>query len=442
MADQRSRPRRICIAPVDIASYYSGLRDGFVALGIPCWFFCFDTSSYSRYRPAADAFWLERWIFACASLRWFGVSRVGRALHELLLAPLRLAAFVCAAARCDVFIFAFNRTFFRGFDLPLLRRLGRTTICVYNGSDTRAPWMSGNFVLGPGKPDVDEMQREARRQLRRLRRLEKSATGFVCHPLSGHFLRRPFYNFLRLGVPCAVSAATSYEPRATGPLRIVHAPTRPLQKGSDIFRSIVQRLRREGHAIDFVELTGRPNHEVLAAIAESDLVLDETYSDTALAGLGAEAAAAGRIAVVGGYGAREVEYFARGSGMPTEFLAHPDELERVIRRLVESPRARHEGGRRAQAFLQAEWTPLAVAKRYLRIIQGDAPAEWSVDPSTLTYWQGWGAPEWAIRGAIAATIARHGVAGLEISHNPRLEKHLRTLSETSSSSLHASPTPG
>jgi hypothetical protein len=419
---RRNLPRRICIAPLDVASYYSGLRDGFLALGVPCWLFDFDASLYTRYRPTAKAFFLERWVFAVAQSPWLRASRAGRGLRMVLLGVLRAVACVCAIIACDVFVFAFSRTFLGGFELPLLRFLGRTVICVFNGSDTRAPWMSGLFTLGPGTPDAKAIYAEVIRQQRCLRRFERWASACICHPLSAHLLRRPFINHLKIGLPCAVTPTlTGRTARpASAALHLVHAPTRPLQKGSGLFLGIVERLRAEGHAIEYLELTGRPNHEVLAAIADCDLVLDESYSDTPLAGLGCEAACYGRPAVVGGFGADDVAYFARDTGLPTALFVPPCELEATIRQLVSSPMLRSGYGRAAQAFLSRTWTPIAVAARYLQIAQGTAPAAWQVDPATLTYWQGWGAPEECTLRACHALISLAGPKALGIDHNPPL----------------------
>lgn len=440
MGTQRKRPRRVCIAPVDIASYYSGLRQGLVEQGIPCWFFCFDASSYSRYQPSAEAFWLERWIFAVAKSPLLARSAPGRAIRELILAALRGVALILALFACDLFIFGFSKTFFRGLELPLLHWFGRTVICVFNGSDTRAPWMSGIFTLGPGTPNPAIIRKEIIRQQRRIRRLERWTSATVCHPLSAHLLHRPFFNHLQIGVPCA---APFLQPTAAGqgePLRIVHAPTRPLQKGSPVFRAIIDRLRAEGTAIEYIELTGRPNHEVLATIASCDLVLDESYSDTPLAGLGTEAACAGRPAVVGGYGADTIVAFAAGTDLRMELFVHPNALETTVRKLVHDANARRTLGLAAQTFLRTQWAPSAVAARFIAIAAGAAPANWRVEPSSLTYWQGWGAPELATRTAIAALIERYGIESLGISHNRPLEKQLASLVESTTTLPHAATT--
>jgi hypothetical protein len=353
---------------------------------------------------------------------------------------LRLTACTWAIATCDVFIFGFGRTFLRGWEMPLLSLLKRPIICVYNGSDTRPPWMSGLFAIGPGAPDPDAMLAELHRQQRMLRWCERWSTALVCHPLSAQLLRRPFFNFMQLGNPCAPAPVPPSIPQGgRTALRIVHAPTQPLRKGSPRFRAIIEQLRREGRSIEYAELTGRPNHEVMAAIADADLVLDETYSDIPLAGLGSEAAWAGRAAVVGGYGRGEVEKFAAGTSLPMELFVHPDDLETTVRRLVDDPAYRIERARMAQAFLHTHWSPSAVAKRYLAIVDGTAPARWSVDPRTLTYWQGWGAPETAIIAAIQALVRKHGPAALGISHNPELERRLTALATSTIKTSDAAP---
>src|SRR5690606_17843167 len=79
------RPRRVCIAPNDVASYYSGLRDGLAAQGIECWFFCFDYTPYTRYRPLPSAPWLERAVYRVASSPALAASFIGRLVSKFLL---------------------------------------------------------------------------------------------------------------------------------------------------------------------------------------------------------------------------------------------------------------------------------------------------------------------------------------------------------------------
>lgn len=60
-------------------------------------------------------------------------------------------------------------------------------------------------------------------------------------------------------------------------VRVVHAPTNPIAKGTTYLTPIVERLVDEG-LIDYVELRGIPNDEMPGVFATADVVLDQFRS--------------------------------------------------------------------------------------------------------------------------------------------------------------------
>jgi glycosyltransferase involved in cell wall biosynthesis len=58
-------------------------------------------------------------------------------------------------------------------------------------------------------------------------------------------------------------------------VRIAHAPSSPLLKGTAYVREAIASLQAVGEPIDFVELTGMPHADILKAIAASDFVIDQ-----------------------------------------------------------------------------------------------------------------------------------------------------------------------
>jgi glycosyltransferase involved in cell wall biosynthesis len=347
-------------------------------------------------------------------------------LRQLGLLPLRAAALAAALVYCDVFVFGFAMSFFRCRELPLLRLLRKRIIFVFNGSDSRPAWMSGLYTLGPDAPCVDTVVRETCRQLGLLRRIEHYADEIVCHPLSAQLLRRPFVNHLQIGHPFASPdiEASQMRSRRPGPLRIVHAPTKPLQKGSAVFRHEIARLNVLGLEAEYQELTGRPNHEVLRAIADADLVLDELYSDIPFAGLGTESACLGTAVVVGGYGSRAIAAHLPASGIPRTHYVSPDRVPALIETMVRDDALRRRTAAENAAFVRDHWSPAVVAGKFLRVLTGDVPPGWRCHPSTITYWQGWGTPDERVLATCAAIVAQHGASALGIAHNPTLEREI------------------
>jgi glycosyltransferase involved in cell wall biosynthesis len=59
------------------------------------------------------------------------------------------------------------------------------------------------------------------------------------------------------------------------PLRIAHAPNHPHFKGTRYLIEAIERLRKEGHAIELVRIEGVPNKEVMALFASCDIIADQ-----------------------------------------------------------------------------------------------------------------------------------------------------------------------
>lgn len=120
-------------------------------------------------------------------------------------------------------------------------------------------------------------------------------------------------------------------------LVIVHAPSSPVIKGTQIVRAAVRRLRDLGYAFDYVELIERPHSEVLAELSRAHIALNEFYAFVPGV-FGVEAMAAGCALVTGADervetdlppGSNEAWLVTRGYEIfdnLKRLLDHPDEL--------------------------------------------------------------------------------------------------------------------
>jgi hypothetical protein len=187
---------------------------------------------------------------------------------------------------------------------------------------------------------------------------------------------------------------------------------------------MIQDLQEEGLAIDYVELTGRPNSEVLAELQRCDFVVDELYSDISLAGLGTEAAFFGKPAVVGGYAQQTLQQLAGGSQLPMATYVKPEQAKDMVRRLIVDVRFREECGAAAHRFVHESWAPARMAERFLQIIDGNIPEEWWVEPAAVTYLHGFGATEETRQKVLREVIAAGGRQSLRLSDKPELEQAL------------------
>ena len=157
-------------------------------------------------------------------------------------------------------------------------------------------------------------------------------------------------------------------PDATsGPLRIAHAPNHTHFKGSKYLEQTIERLRDQGHQIEYRKIQGVPNSRALALFAECDIVADQfiggAYGYTALEGMAL---------------GKPVLSFVRSANLvdaPDEcpiINATPDNLDQVllwVLRNREHLRAIGEQGRR---YVQRWHSVSAVAARLGSLYQDTA----------------------------------------------------------------------
>jgi hypothetical protein len=405
---------RVFIGLAEIAGYYRGLREGFEEIGVDASFVDLTQHPFryggSDFNVAAEAYKLLH-----QSHRPI-VRRLSRIPRDMLLA--------WAAARFDVFIFAFGGSFLPEHrDLSILRKLNKRIIFQFHGSDSRPPYIDGAVMSG-GRTIADGI-RLARAKKEALRRIERYADVLINTPAQGHFHQRSFVNWLRIGLPVRPShfPAVLPPPRGgAGPLRILHSPSHPEAKGSQEISRVVAKLAAEGLPVQLINIQKQPNSVVLDELDRADLVIDQLYSDYAMPGFATEAAWFGKPVIICGY-AKPLwdEVLAPDQRPPTDY-GRPEDLERAIRRMVDDTAYRIDLGRRARVFVESRWRPSEVATRYLALMEASPPEHWMYDPARIRYWQGCGLSEDRAKRLVQKFIDQGGVECLHLADKPELER--------------------
>ncbi len=434
------KKRRLLLGIGEIAGYYTNLKKGLDELGVKSYFFSIDAHPFKyghskkREKPYMRMvrYFLQKKIDS--KKRKSVVEIVWTLLLVLSIFPLRLSIFIWSLFWCDVFVFHGTSSFFHGtssffemFDLPILKFFGKRIIWIFHGSDTRPAFMSGSSVSEDYGISIEKCFRTAKKQKKWIRRIERYADVIVNHPPSSQFHERKFVQYLALGIPFRCESETGNADRTAakdGKVRIVHAPSFSECKGSSRFREIIERMREKGYPLEYVEIVGRPNSEVLQELADCDFVIDELYSDTAMAGLATEAAFFGKPSVVGGYATFEDMVQMNDSFIPPSEYHHPDEIEDAIEKMITDEEYRHALGKKAGAFVAEYWAPRKVAERFLRLVDDDCPDEWFCDPQDIRYVHGWGLREDDVRSLIGRYLEYAGKKGLYLSNKPELERKI------------------
>lgn len=195
-------------------------------------------------------------------------------------------------------------------------------------------------------------------------------------------------------------------------VRIVHAPSSPAAKGTQLIRNAVEEVKKRGVDIDFVELIDRTNQEVAGEIALADLVVDQTYSDTPMATFATEAAAYGRPSIVAGYELDQIRMQAPSGRVPPSIICKPSALADTIEKAARDQSFRREIGEAAQRFVRERWNPAAVAERVLAAARGELSDSKLQRPLPNPYVHGWGLDQERARAAIRAVVAFGGPGAL------------------------------
>lgn len=206
------------------------------------------------------------------------------------------------ALRCDLFVLFAPAVLPTDLYYPLLKRMGKGIITAYWGSDIRYWYAFSQEMADLGMYEEMAPFFEYARdrsggsywdKLRTIRVAEKYSDLIISQPDCAQLQIRPY---MRANLPLDLSKYKFVVPGRTKPL-ILHAPSVPEAKGTNVVVRVVQELRDAGLEFDFRLVEKMPNSELRNLLTESDIVIDELYSAT-VAGLSAEAMATGNAVLV------------------------------------------------------------------------------------------------------------------------------------------------
>src|SRR5687767_2001655 len=208
----------------------TGLGEGFHSLGSDVAVLDLLGSPFS-YSKRADVFnpaWARCLNNLARKTKHSSRGILGRGIHCIYRFVSGFLALCIGICRYDQFIFLFGFSFLPwNLDLPLLKLLGKKTLMVFCGSDSRpcylvGPWMRHQASLQGGFPAA-AIARRHRSQVAWLRRISKWAGSIVDHPLSAHLQPGPFISWLWAGLPASRHEQPTSLPE--GKIRFLHAPS-------------------------------------------------------------------------------------------------------------------------------------------------------------------------------------------------------------------------
>lgn len=155
-------------------------------------------------------------------------------------------------------------------DARALRAIGRRVAVEFHGSDVRMPSIESarnpHYVRLAGEDDA-----AAERLMARWATVT-DGHAIICDSTLRTFLERHFDQIHLIGKRVDVARYQIRPPAVEDrPLVVVHAPSNLAAKGTTFVRAAAKQL---GGRITYIEVTGRPQRDVMAAIASADVVVD------------------------------------------------------------------------------------------------------------------------------------------------------------------------
>lgn len=428
--------KKILIAPLEIAGYYSNLTNGFKSLGIECDFITFESHPFGYGGESKRPYLLifsdkckgksKNHSFISGKFFYLSISKISKILWSIF-----------ACFQYDVYIFSYGTSLLKwNIDIFFIRLLGKKIISnLAHGSEARPTFIDGSYQSHTGYlPPITI--------LRNLNLNKKKYVSFhfrfsnvvIGAPFStSYFAESKFINLFSLGLPFNNSNFQILDPPKSSlikdQIRILHSPSHPAVKGTNKILKVIERLQQKGYSIEFITIHGKSFQEVINEIQLCDFVVDQIYSDTPMAGFATEAAWFGKPAVVGGYGLEALKEFIPASMWPPSYICLPDEIESAIEVMITNKEMRDELGSAAQAFVKDKWNTVDVAKRYLRIINDDIPHSWWVDPYSISYIYGVGQSADKTKKNIRDLVSKYGKSSLQLTDKPDLEDRLISFSK-------------
>ena len=418
---------RVFVGLFEIAGYYGRIVDHLRETGYPISFVEVTAHrfDYKSEMPRSD-YKYETFLRTAAQSR-------KSVLHQLGFRIVGVHLFFWAIRNHDIFVFVAGKSFSkRNLDLYLLRVLKKRIVSfVSHGSEARPAFMDGaHWSIAQATDDpIREIYITFQRQKRNLRRIEQHSDLVIAHPLTSQLLRNLSVASMYIGLP----GPERFDLPILKPIlsdtgiRILHVPSDRRAKGSDKIGEIIQRIRLNKTDLIYQELSGVTNSEVLASIAQSDIVIDQLYSDTQLAGVGVEAASIGVAVLVGSYGASELAPLIEPNVIPPALVVHPNDFESELLNLIENSHFRSAIAQRCELFVSTRWSIENVSLRFLSAVDGTFPSNWYFNPMDVSYLYGSGLEESDLKAIWKLGFERYGDEFFNILHRPDLLQRIQSL---------------
>jgi len=266
----------------------------------------------------------------------------------------------------------------RAHEFSFLRRHRRAVVCCFTGGDIRSPELMAQEAERSGRENIGSILRKqgapfdqpAYEAARRTRAevADRFANAIITARVDQlSYLTSPTEPFLYFYPDERFIQSTSKFDDLSR-IVVLHAPSNPTIKGTPVVRAVMGRLCTRYAHVEYRELEGIPNSEVLGALDEAHIVLNQFYAQ--MPGVfGIEAMARACVMVCSADPDIETDLAdARGAWI----VAAPDDLEARLSELLDAPQRLREQASRGLDWARGHASASASAASLAAILHRSA----------------------------------------------------------------------
>lgn len=212
----------------------------------------------------------------------FFKNKILALIEKLLIGPLLLGYLMNVS---KVFLYVWDEGFLieRSLELKYLKQKEKKIILLFCGDDVRSPKLSleysnkrglENFLNYQPKLNLIKQEKKVKRNALYADLYADLIFNYPICQIS--YLKKPTYYFPYM-YPRNKFFKNLSKFNDLKKIKIVHAPSDPLGKGTPLFRAAIKKLILMGYNFEYIELINKNNNEVLDELKSSHIVLNSLY---------------------------------------------------------------------------------------------------------------------------------------------------------------------
>ncbi len=210
-------------------------------------------------------------------------------IYRIFYGPI-LLGYLANKATHFFYIWATGFLLDREYEFKFLKSKNKKIVCMFCGNDIRSPKLSMElakkleidyFVEYTGYRFPYYLTDEYDNEKKRLAEIADKYADLI---FSAQYDQISYLKSKQYHLPYMYDKAkfcrndSKFKDLSKSKIKILHAPSDPLPKGTPLVRAAIKKLKLEGYDFDYIELKNVPNEVVLEHLKSAHIVLNQFYS--------------------------------------------------------------------------------------------------------------------------------------------------------------------